>query len=119
MKILLENMPEPLRRYREPLRQCIQAFATVKPVRKVYLFGSYARGNALPDSDVDLCIVAEGAEHQLETARQFRHAIWDIWPRPSLTLIPIAPQRLEEKKACRDHFFGTILKEGVLLAEEN
>lgn len=32
---------------------------------------------------------------------------------------PIAPQRLAEKRACGDHFFSTVLKEGVLLATEN
>ena|ERR1700720_1523272 len=52
-------------------------------------------------------------------AWDFRQEIWDIWPRPALTLIPITPQRLEEKTACGDHFFRTVLKEGVLLATEN
>ena len=34
----------------------------VVPLKAVYLFGSHARGEARPDSDVDLCLVAEGAE---------------------------------------------------------
>ena len=34
----------------------------VMPLRTVYLFGSHARGEAGADSDVDLCLVAEGAE---------------------------------------------------------
>jgi predicted nucleotidyltransferase len=33
----------------------------VLPLQAVYLFGSHARGAARPDSDVDLCLVAEGA----------------------------------------------------------
>jgi len=37
----------------------------------------------------------------------------------TLTLIPISPARLREKEACGDHFFQTVLKEGVLLATEN
>jgi hypothetical protein len=65
------------------------------------------------------CIVAEGAERQRETARRYREAIWEIWPRPSLTLIPISPGRLAEKQSIGDHFFATVLKEGVLLASEN
>jgi hypothetical protein len=39
-----------------------------------------------------------------------------IWPRPSFTLIPVTPQRLEEKKAVGDFFFGAVLREGVLIA---
>lgn len=60
------------------------------------------RGDARPDSDVDLCLVAKGAERQLQAAQQFRHAMMDIRGKPSLTLIPISPRRLEEKKAVGD-----------------
>ena len=119
MKLRLENLPSSLHNQREALARCLDAFNRVTPVQSVYLFGSYARGEARADSDVDLCIVAEGAEHQQETARKYREAIWEIWPRPALTLVPIAPARLAEKQAIGDHFFASVLKEGVLLASEN
>jgi predicted nucleotidyltransferase len=119
MRIIDDNLPPELDRYRESLHQCFQAFARVKPIHRIYLFGSYARHSARPDSDLDLCIVAEGAEHQLDTARQFRRAIRDIRSKPAFTLIPIAPRRLEEKRACGDHFFQTVMTEGVVLAEKD
>jgi uncharacterized protein len=119
MKLRLENLPPSLLGEREVLSRCLSAFDRLTPIQSVYLFGSHARREARPDSDVDLCIVADGAEHQRETARRYREAIWEIWPRPSLTLIPIAPARLAEKEAVGDHFFATILQEGVLLASEN
>ena len=37
----------------------------------------------------------------------------------ALTLIPITPLRLEEKKERKDHFFATVIQEGLLLASEN
>ncbi len=89
------------------------------PLRAVYLFGSHARGDARSDSDVDLCLVAEGATEQLKAAQRFRGAIWDIRPKPAFTLVPIAPERLEEKMAIGDPFFRTILLEGVPLATED
>ena len=119
MKLCLENLPPSLESERETLAQCLDAFNRITPIRSVYLFGSHARREARRDSDVDLCIVAEGAERQQATARRYREAIWEIWPRPALTLIPIAPARLAEKQAIGDHFFGTVLKEGVLLASED
>jgi hypothetical protein len=119
VKLLLENLPPGLRSQREALARCLEAMDRVRPLRAVYLFGSYARGDARPDSDVDLCLVAEGAERQLEVAARFCDAIWDIHPRPAFTLIPITPERLAEKRACGDHFFATVLQEGVLLAAED
>ncbi|MBI3468869.1 MAG: nucleotidyltransferase domain-containing protein [Planctomycetes bacterium] len=119
MRLLLDNLPPSLIDQRETLARCLEAMDRVKPLRAVYLFGSHVRGEARWDSDVDLCIVADGAERQLQTATQFREAIWDVWPRPAFTLVPIAPQRLAEKQACGDHFFATLLKEGVLLATQD
>ena len=119
MKLRLENLPPSLRGEYETLTKCLDAFNRLTPIRSVYLFGSHARREARSDSDVDLCIVADGAERQQDTARRYREAIWKIWPRPSLTLIPIAPGRLAEKQAIGDHFFATVLKEGVLIASED
>ncbi len=119
VKLLLENLPPGLQSQRETLAQCLQAMDRALPLRAVYLFGSHARGEARHDSDVDLCIVSDGAERQLEAARKWREAMWGIWPCPAFTLLPISPERLAEKRACHDHFFSTVLKEGVLLASEN
>ena len=119
MKLILENLPPSLAAQRDTLARCLEAMDRALPLRTVYLFGSHARGEARPDSDVDLCLVADGAERQYETATTWLRAIWDVRPKPSFTLIPITPDRLEEKKAIGDFFFGTVLKEGVLLAAQN
>lgn len=118
MKIYLERLPETLREQAPAVRACLERFAQVLKVKEVLLFGSFARGEAGADSDVDLCIVAEGAERQLETARLLRRAIRDVRPKPAFTLIPITPGRLEEKRRTGDHFFRTVLVEGVLLGAE-
>lgn len=119
MRLLLDNLPPSLQGERAPLTRCLEAMNLVTPIQQVWLFGSHARGSARSDSDVDLCLVAEGAEHQQETIRRYLKALWEIWPRPALTLIPIAPQRLAEKKASSDPFFATVLKEGRLLATQD
>ena len=119
VKLHLENIPPSLAPQRETLARCLEAMNRALPLREVWLFGSHARGDARPDSDVDLCLVAEGAERQLAAAQRFRRAIWEIEDKPDFTLVPIAPQRLAEKKAIDDHFFGTVLQEGILLAAEN
>lgn len=119
MKLLMDNLPAALRTQRGTLVQCLEAMSHAAQVRAVYLFGSHARGQGRSDSDVDLCIVADEADRQMETAARLREAIWEIWPRPAFTLLPISPARLAEKQDRHDHFFATILKEGVLLATED
>lgn len=119
MKLLLENLPPSLAAQRETMARCLEAMNQTLPLREVWLFGSHARGEARPDSDVDLCLVAEGAEMQVQTAQRFRRAMRPLTGKPSFTLIPIAPARLAEKKAIGDHFFETVLSEGVLLAAED
>jgi predicted nucleotidyltransferase len=119
MKLHLENIPPSLAPQRETLERCLEAMNRALPLREVWLFGSHARGDARPDSDVDLCLVAEGAERQLQAAQAFRRAMRPIMGKPSFTLVPIAPGRLEEKKAIDDHFFGTVMSEGVLIAAQD
>ncbi len=116
MKLLLNNLPPSLSAQAESLRQCLEAFDRVMALQAVYLFGSHASGEARPDSDVDLCLVSEGAEHQIEAAARLRRATRDIRPKPAFTLVPIAPARLQEKKERGDHFFHTVLEEGIILA---
>ena len=119
MKLVLENLPPSLAAQRETLARCLEAMNRVMPLRAVYLFGSHARGDARPDSDVDLCLVADGATRQLQASARYSDAIWDVLPRPAFTLIPIAPDRLTEKRVSGDPFYKTILEEGVLLASED
>ena len=119
MKLLLDRLPESLQSSRDTLTKCLQAVDQVRRVHAVYLFGSHARGEAHPGSDVDLCIVADGAEEQLRAAADFRQAMWPIRPGLSFTLVPITPGRLAEKRAVQDPFFQTMLKEGVQIAAED
>ncbi len=119
VKLLLDNLPPSLNDQRETLARCLVAMDRALPLRRAILFGSHVRGEAKPDSDVDLCLVADGAERQLVAASQWRRAMRPVWPRPAFTLIPISSARLSEKQVVGDHFFATVLQEGVLLATED
>jgi len=116
MRYYWENLPPSLQDQREVLGKVIEAMARVRRLRRVILFGSHVRGQAGPGSDVDLCILAEGAEDQIQTAIQFRHQLRALAGRPALTLLPISPHRWQEKQAAGDPFFQTIEQEGKTLA---
>ena len=119
MKLLLQNIPRPLQGPEAGFTACLRAFEKAYAIDRVVLFGSYARGEQRPDSDVDLCIVAVGVENQLAAARDFRRAIRDVRPKPALTLIPITQARWEEKTIGGDYFFKTIQEEGICVAEKD
>ena len=118
MKLALHNLTPSLLPQRDALRRCLLAFARNLPVDRVILFGSHARNEGFPESDVDLCIVSSAVRSQFDAARSLRRATRNIRPKPAFTLIPISPQRLQEKRDNKDPFFQTIEREGILLAED-
>jgi uncharacterized protein len=47
------------------LREAIGSIKTAFPVSDVYVFGSYARGDERPDSDIDVLVVCTDAPQDL------------------------------------------------------
>ncbi|HPH99648.1 MAG TPA: nucleotidyltransferase domain-containing protein [Chitinophagaceae bacterium] len=45
------------------IKQVVQEYFKDKPVQKVYLFGSYARGEADENSDIDLLVDLDRTKH--------------------------------------------------------
>ena len=119
MKILEERLPPLPPLERDALRRCLEAMGAALPIKRIILFGSRARGSAATDSDVDLCVVADNVASQYHAARDLRRSIGRIRGKPSLSIVPVSPERLAEKQRLRDPFFETVLKEGVEIAEED
>ena len=119
MKILEDNIPSLRRGERDAFIRCLAAMGNVLPVQRIILFGSYARGEPQEDSDVDLCVVAKNVSSQYRAACRLRRAIGLIRGKPSMSLIPVSPERLAEKRQARDPFFMAVLQEGVPIAEED
>lgn len=119
MKILTDSFPEALGDSADGLKSCIIAFNRVMPFERVVMFGSYARGQNRPDSDVDLCVIIPGIVSQQEAARKLRKSIGRIRNKPALSLLPISSERLAQKQYINDPFYSTVFQEGVCLAEKD
>jgi predicted nucleotidyltransferase len=82
---------------------------------QIILFGSYARGEAHPHSDVDLLVVFAECADKRKTAVEIRRVLRDM-PVPK-DIIVSTPEELERKR----DWVGTVLrpaqKEGVILYE--
>ena len=119
MRILENRLPRIGAAERSALKSCLEAMGNTLAVKQIIMFGSCARGTSSPASDVDLCVVADDVTSQSHAARDLRRSIGRIRGKPALSIVPISPQRLEEKRRSKDPFFETVLQEGVSVAEED
>ena len=80
---------------------------------KIILFGSYARGNAGPDSDVDLLVVMDvtGSRRRLAADIDLTLADRDL----PLDLIVVTPEELEKYRDIVGHIVYPVMREGKVL----
>lgn len=82
--------------------------------QKIILFGSYARGNPRPESDVDILVIMETLSKEVKQAIQICKSI-DY--RFGLDLIVRTPENLKKRLKNDDWFLKDILGEGKVLYE--
>ena len=97
------------------LQEIINKIVKEHRPEKIILFGSYARGNPGPDSDVDLFIIKETTNTR-ETARSINRL---LFPRPfPIDLIVYTPEQLKKRMNIEDFFVSDIINKGKILYEK-
>ena len=101
--------PEIIRQIKEVVRQ-------TAPTAEVDLFGSEARGDARPDSDIDLLILLDGDRLTLAREETVTLPLYELELRTGVCISPIVLL----KKQWRDRPFKTpfyinVINEGVRL----
>lgn len=81
---------------------------------KVLLFGSYARGDQRPDSDVDLLVIMQTKDKPVYQAARIRAALRTDYP---LDVIVRTPERTRELLEQHDAFITEIMDKGKVLYE--
>jgi len=111
------NVPTIDKRKRIPQKAIDQVVEQIvekfKP-QKIILFGSYARGNPRPESDVDLRVVMDTPLKEIQQAIEIAQ---EIEYRVGLDLIVHTPKYLAERLKIGDWFLRDVLKEGKVLYE--
>jgi len=65
------------------LSNIVDTLANTGIVSKIYLFGSYARGEEKPNSDIDLCVLTPiKPKSNVELISDFHRLIWDVNTTP-------------------------------------
>ncbi|MBW0166741.1 MAG: nucleotidyltransferase domain-containing protein [Vulcanococcus sp.] len=87
------------------------------PGSEVRLFGSRARGQAGPDSDIDLLITAPDSWLQSHHRFEVLNALWDQLAQAdvSLDLLLYSQSECEARCHWRSHVIGRAYREGKLL----
>jgi predicted nucleotidyltransferase len=80
---------------------------------KVILYGSYARGEATEDSDVDLFIITPTDERFFERMATVKTVVHDLRWRLPFSPIVLTQAELEERKKVGDQFIEEILQSGI------
>jgi uncharacterized protein len=81
---------------------------------KIILFGSYARGNPRPESDIDLLVVMDTPIKEILQAMEIRQHLNPLF---GLDLIVYTPQNLSQRLAWGDSFLQDIIDHGKVLYE--
>jgi len=81
--------------------------------REVILFGSYARGEETPDSDIDILVISESKERYFERQATVRRIIRDLKKKIPVAPIVLTPDELAERKKQGDQFIEEILSTGI------
>lgn len=81
---------------------------------KIILFGSAARGDIGPDSDVDLCIIKPGVDAK-RGGERYRDVAENIPNSIAVDAIVYTPYELKKRLYLRDPFVLAIMQEGKVL----
>lgn len=86
-------------------------------LRKVILYGSYARGDFRPDSDIDLMILLDMSDLDLKAySQKLSYMTYDFNLDNDLDIKPIAKSEAHFRKWIANYpFYANIHKEGVVL----
>lgn len=94
--------------------QVVKQIAEKFKPQKIILFGSYARGNPRPESDVDLMVVMDTPLKEVQQSLEiYRH----LNVRFGLDLLVYTPKHLQERWDLCDWLVRDILEEGKVVYE--
>jgi predicted nucleotidyltransferase len=97
------------------LDNIVRTLADTGIVSQIFLFGSYARGEETPDSDIDLCVLTPVKDRRpIDLMADFRKKLWDVQTMP----LDLLAFNHDDFYSCADSpisFEYEIAENGVLL----
>ncbi|MEW6717610.1 MAG: nucleotidyltransferase domain-containing protein [Chloroflexota bacterium] len=82
---------------------------------KIILFGSHARGDSGPDSDLDLLVVVPGVERPRAESTRLRRVLRGLLV--PIDIVVATPEQIERLKGVRGLIYHTALSQGKVVYE--
>ena len=99
------------------LNTIVKTIADTGIVSKIILFGSFARGEETPDSDIDLCVLTPIKDRRpLDISIELRQKLWGVKKMP-LDLLTYNQEHFDYQAARPRSFENIINTEGVTVYE--
>ena len=99
------------------LREAVDRILSTGSPDKIVLFGSRARGDCRPESDLDLLIIEESNLPRHRRAGRYRMALLGLFPAKDVVVW--TPQEVAAWRAVPNAFITAILAEGRVLYERS
>jgi predicted nucleotidyltransferase len=90
--------------------------ATTTP-EQIILFGSHVRGDATPDSDLDLLVIVKGVTHPRRESTRIRRALRGLLV--PVDVIVATPEQVAQYRDTIGLIYGPALREGRVLYERS
>ncbi len=97
------------------LAEVVRRLLAAGSPEKVILFGSRARGDERPDSDLDVLIIEESSEPRYRRASRYLRALTGIFPEKDVVVW--TSDEVREWEQVPNAFITTAIREGRVLYE--
>lgn len=109
-------MPKNLKKIDESLlKDIVQRILKVAQPEKIILFGSYARGEATKESDIDILIIQPSDLPRYKRSTPVRLALRGLFP--SKDIVIYTPEEVKDWESASTSFISYVLREGRVLYE--
>jgi predicted nucleotidyltransferase len=97
------------------LTEIVRRIRAVGDPQRIVLFGSRGRGDARPDSDIDLLIIEESDLPRYKRSARYRRVLIGLFPAKDIVVW--TPDEVRAWSAVKNAFVSVALREGRVLHE--
>ena len=109
----MDNRRERSDKLEESVRQVVEVIVGAAKPQRVVLFGSSARGDAGPDSDLDILVVVPSGRHRRNTAREIYRRLARLGF--AVDVVVVTSEDVERHRDDPSMVIATALSEGRVL----